>query len=103
MEGQQEMAWRLFPFLNAMHEKYDFSWEREWRVLGNLSFTAGDIVCVILPENDEKFRMAATEFGVPAIAPGWSYEKIIMELSKQQKRTKMLVTDQTQSSEKKQK
>ena len=28
-------TWRLLPFINAMHENYDFTWEREWRVLGD--------------------------------------------------------------------
>ena len=27
--------WRILPFLNAMHERCDFSWEREWRLNGD--------------------------------------------------------------------
>src|ERR1043165_4669153 len=48
-QGFADKIWRLLPFVNAMHEKYDFTWEREWRVLGNLKFSLSDVVCVILP------------------------------------------------------
>jgi hypothetical protein len=69
-----------------MHERYDFSWEREWRVLGDLRFSNRDIVCVILPADREqplKERMASE--GVATISPGWTYEQIVAELSKQQR------------------
>lgn len=62
---------RLLPYLNAMHERYDFTWEREWRVLGDLEFKPRDIVCVILPENNEEERKSKfLKRGVPVISPG---------------------------------
>jgi hypothetical protein len=80
---------RLLPFINAMHEKYDFSWEREWRILGSLRFTYKDLVCVILPETGEdKLREVMAIGGIAAIAPNWTYEHIVAELSKQQRATK---------------
>ena len=83
--------WRLLPYLNAMHEQYDFTWEREWRVCGDLKFTPKDIVCVILPENNEEERKR--EFlkrGIPVISPGWSTERIVSELSGQARWAKRL-------------
>ena len=81
--------WRLLPFLNAMHEGYDFTWEREWRVRGDLKFTPKDIVCAILPEYDamdwkEKFLQQ----GIPVISPGWSTERIVSELSGQARKAR---------------
>lgn len=80
---------RLLPFINAMHERYDFTWEREWRVLKGLSFTTSKLVCVILPEDDtDDLRPLMAESGIAAISPGWSYEQIVAELSKQQRATR---------------
>jgi hypothetical protein len=91
-EGWQKgKLWRLLPFLNAMHESYDFTWEREWRVRGDLKFRPKDVICVILPSaGEEKLREQFARYGVPAIAPGWSYEEIVGELSKQQRRTRRI-------------
>jgi len=85
----EEPEWRILPFLNAMHEKYDFSWEREWRVRGGLKFKISDLVCVILPsEGEEDLKSAFAEAGIAAISPGWRYEDIVGELAKQQRATK---------------
>jgi hypothetical protein len=83
--------WRILPFVNSMHERYDFSWEREWRVLGDLNFLTRDIVCVILPADREaplKERMARQ--GIATISPGWTYEQIVAELSRQQRTVRSL-------------
>ena len=83
--------WRILPFVNSMHEGYDFSWEREWRVRGDLRFSSRDIVCVILPSNREeplKERMATA--GIATISPGWTYEQIVAELATQQRATRSI-------------
>jgi hypothetical protein len=83
--------WRILPFVNSMHERYDFSWEREWRVLGDLRFSSREIVCLILPADQEaplKERMA--DQGIATISPGWTYEQIVSELSKQQRTVRSL-------------
>jgi hypothetical protein len=83
--------WRILPFVNSMHEGYDFSWEREWRVRGDLRFSPRDIVCVILPAQGEdalKDRMARA--GIATISPGWTYEQIVAELAKQQRTVRSL-------------
>ena len=82
---------RLLPYLNAMHEGYDFAWEREWRVLGDLDFGFEDVVCVILPEDGEDGLKG--EFlgeGVPVISPGWTAERIVAELSGQARSARRL-------------
>ena len=57
---------RFLPFLNAMHEGYDFTWEREWRVLGDLDFDPKDVICIILPEDGEReWKRKFLTWGVP--------------------------------------
>jgi hypothetical protein len=86
-----KILWRIIPFINAMHEKYDFSWEREWRVRGSFEFDLKDLVCVILPEEKEdKLKRALAKGGIAVISPGWRYEQIVGELSRQQRLTKKI-------------
>ena len=87
----EEPEWRLLPFLNSMSEKYDFSWEREWRVLGDFEFKHSDIVCVVIPNDaDAKLKEYFAKSGIAAICPGWSYEEIVAELASQQRATRRL-------------
>lgn len=84
-------AWKSLPFVSALHERCDFSWEREWRVLGELNFNYSDLVCVVLP--DEKmgpFKVQLAQNGVTWISPNWGYERMLEELSDQQDRTRRL-------------
>jgi hypothetical protein len=84
-------VWRFLPFLNAMHERYDFTWEREWRVLGDVEFTPSDVVAVILPNGGCKnWREQFALRGIPVLSPGLSYEEIIGELSLQQRKMKSI-------------
>ena len=84
-------CWRLLPYLNGMHEGYDFAWEREWRVAGNLEFQAEDVVCVVLPETgEEELTRAFLKRGVPVVSPGWSADRIVAEFSRQARRAKEL-------------
>lgn len=89
---KQGKLWRILPFINIMNEHYDFSWEREWRVRGDLKFKLSEIVCVILPTNDHKLNNKFTKNGIPVISPGWTYEQIVLELSKQQKKAKRFLS-----------
>jgi len=78
---------RLVPHLNAMNQGYDFAWEREWRIAGNLKFELEDIACVILPEQGErKLKAKFLKGGIPVISPGWTGERIVAEFSKQARR-----------------
>jgi hypothetical protein len=83
--------WRLFPYVNAMHERCDFSWEREWRCRESLKFTRSDIVCLILPEAGEQdIKGESSKAGIAVVSPGWTYEQIVLELSRQQRATRRL-------------
>lgn len=87
-----EKLWRLLPFINAMHEGCDFSWEREWRVRNGLKFSVRDVVCVILPANGEDdLKTRCAEHGIAVISPGWTYEQIVSELARQQRTTRSFV------------
>jgi hypothetical protein len=82
-------SWRILPFINAMHERYDFTWEREWRVRGDVPFKFRDLVCVILPsQGADDIKDACAKSGLAAVSPGWTYEQIVSELAKQQSTTK---------------
>jgi hypothetical protein len=86
-----EPYWRILPFINAMHERYDFTWEREWRVLQGLKFKPRDIVCVILPPDKEQdLKEILAGDGIATVSPGWGYEEIVAELAKQQRTTRKL-------------
>jgi hypothetical protein len=83
--------WRLFPYANAMHERCDFSWEREWRCRRALKFKLSDIVCLILPEEgEEEIKNESSRAGIAVVSPGWTYEQIILELSRQQRAMRKL-------------
>ncbi len=86
---KKDKLWRLLPFLNAMHEGYDFAWEREWRLLGDLDFKPKDVISVILPEHGETDRKREfMKSGVPVISLGWSTEKLVSEFSDQARRAR---------------
>lgn len=94
-QGQASgLLWRFLPFLNAMHESYDFTWEREWRVRGKLSFSAKDVICVILPQNgEEALKARFADGGVAVISPGWNYGQIVAELARQQGETRRVTLE----------
>lgn len=88
-DSLESPEWRILPFINAMHEKYDFSWEREWRTSTNLKFKLSDLVCVVIPSGgDDHIQEACTKAGIAAVSPGWTYEQIVSKLAKQQRSTK---------------
>jgi hypothetical protein len=79
-------TWRILPFISTMRDSYDYTWEREWRIIGEMNFLYRDLVCVIMPEWDHDGRDRWTRHGVPVISPGWCYERVLLELGKQLKR-----------------
>ena len=77
----------MIPFLSAMHERYDFSWEREWRVLGSVKFDLNDLQFVILPEgNAVDLHFKFKKQGIPVICPTWGWEKTVERLIGQHRR-----------------
>jgi len=95
--NESEKMRRLLPFFNAMHKNYDFSWEREWRVLNGFKFNLQKLICLILPEDEEELHEKFDGSGIAVISPGWDYEKIVYELSRQQRKTKRYFLQKYQS------
>jgi hypothetical protein len=84
-------AWKMLPYLNVMHSGYDFSWEREWRVLGSLKLTRKNVVALILPEGDQSdLKVFSAKYGIPVLSPGWTYDRIVEEFASQQRHTARL-------------
>ena len=55
---------KLLALVNQSNEKFDYHWEREWRIVGNLQFEFDDIYCCLCPSSDieyfeGKFRAVA--------------------------------------------
>ena len=71
-----------YSIVNVISEKYDFSWEREWRYSGHFEFDYVDVVAIVA-KNPEKFeKKCGKEFKskqlkkirrIPVISPYWSY------------------------------
>ncbi len=62
MDGEDlgHPIWNMTPFIDlVMPGKYEWDWEREWRVQGDLHFTLEDLAFVVTPEGVEE--LAALE------------------------------------------
>lgn len=80
--------WRLTPFIDYPSKEFDyqFEWEREWRVPGDLKFEADDVALLFIPEELHSparsfFRDAIKEnsgpgYLCPYLDPLWSDMKI---------------------------
>jgi hypothetical protein len=85
-------SWRMLPFVSAMHGKYDFAWEREWRMSGHFHFDLSDLECVILPADKyAPLKRTLHERGIAVISPGWTYEQLLEELSTQKRTTRRIL------------
>ena len=81
---------QYFSLINVINDKYDFSWEREWRYHGNFRFNYRNMVAIVC-KNPERFegicekrlKKKALDFvkRTPLISPEWNYEQVIEELS----------------------
>jgi len=81
---------RYYALVNIINGQVDFSWEREWRVKGDFSFTFDCLVAIIAP-NPKGFRKIADKsFGsklrneisrIPVICPEWNYEQLVEEMT----------------------
>jgi hypothetical protein len=77
----------VIPYVSAVHEKYDFSWEREWRVLGSAKFDLDDLQFVLLPEGlAVDLHLKLKREGIPVICPSWGSEKTVERLIGQHRR-----------------
>lgn len=79
-----------YSLVNVISDKYDFTWEREWRFPGNLAFGMSEVFAVIAPQ-PKAFRSECRRKlplllwedvrRVPVVSPEWNAERIIDELS----------------------
>lgn len=74
-----DTRWML-PYLSAWHERIDFSWEREWRIVGDVTFNYSEVVCVVLPEKFGVMRSRLKRLGLKVVSSEWSQSKVLREL-----------------------
>ena len=81
---------QYYSMVNIIRRTHDFTWEREWRLTGDLEFKYGEVVAIIAPEPEEfedecKGALSPTKFRyvrrLPIISPEWSYEDIVEVMS----------------------
>jgi hypothetical protein len=70
---------RLLALINRYDENFDFHYEREWRIVGNLFFELTDVYCGLCPNADipqfeEKFPP------IKFIDPSWGINRILDKL-----------------------
>lgn len=91
--------WKLTPFIDESRDgrfRYQFEWEREWRVVGDVRFTAEDVAFMFVPEQHvedaiEFFASAAAQnlgpsYFCPIIDPSWDLETVRVEVERQRER-----------------
>jgi len=70
---------KFLALVNRCDESFDFHWEREWRIVGNLKFQLNDIYCGLCLEKyisyfENKYK------SVTFISPNWGINKILDKL-----------------------
>jgi hypothetical protein len=69
----------FLPFVNKCDSKYDFSWEREWRIAGDFEFVLSDVFLGLAPtKRIEELEDKFSDF--PWISPRWGRDQIISKL-----------------------
>jgi hypothetical protein len=69
----------FFPFVNKVNERVDFSWEREWRIVGDFQFELSDVFLGLCPETRiEEFEDAFSD--IAWVSPRWGRDRIISKL-----------------------
>ncbi|MCT1766984.1 hypothetical protein M3B92_12770 [Brevibacterium casei] len=58
--------WTLAPYIDqVIPGKYDFDWEREWRVVGDLKFELSDVALIITYDGSRHNFIEQLSFGFP--------------------------------------
>jgi hypothetical protein len=86
---------RISPFIEPMGKplatRREWWWEREWRRVGNLSFSWESIVAVLVPENEHaafdrelaaRLQQAGGQHEFLYLDPRWGLERMIAALAK---------------------
>jgi hypothetical protein len=70
---------RLLALVTLRDENIDFHWEREWRIVGSLSFNLHSIYCGLCPQDDIAYF--ESQFSpVKFISPYWGINRILDKL-----------------------
>lgn len=81
---------QYYSLINIIADNYDFTWEREWRLIGDLRFKYLNLIAIIArsPDTFESLCMQKLPRGkfryiqmLPIISPEWSYEDIVERMS----------------------
>jgi len=92
--------WKITPFIDAPGVyptgKYNFEWEREWRIAGNCGFEPEDVAFLLMPEDlhdadwgffhDAFHGNTGPAYSCPYIDPEWDNQKITDTLKQQANR-----------------
>ncbi|MCT4642658.1 MAG: abortive infection system antitoxin AbiGi family protein [Bacteriovoracaceae bacterium] len=92
----EESFWKIAPFIDQViskpNKRYQFDWEREWRINENLNFKVTDVEFLIIPEDlheaaegfflDAEVDNTGPSYKCPLIDIHWSLDKIRNTLSK---------------------
>ena len=69
----------FLPFVNKVGRNYDFSWEREWRVVGDFDFKLSQVFLALAPES--KLRIFEERFPeIPWVSPRWGRDRMLSKL-----------------------
>jgi hypothetical protein len=94
---EEEPIWTLTPFIDVPGDypdgAYRFEWEREWRFVGDLSFSENDPAFLFIPEElhlraraffeNAQFEHIGPAYLCPYIDIGWTEEQIAQALQNQ--------------------
>jgi len=81
---------QYYSLINIISEKYNFTWEREWRINGDFKFGYHQIFAILVPDRDDfiskaKEKFTKTKFNqinkIPIISLDWNYEDIVEMLA----------------------
>lgn len=79
-----------YALVNVISDTHDFSWEREWRLVGDMSFSLSELFAVVVPEPDAFMDLCRAKLHakvvkeldhIPMVSPAWNAERIIEVLS----------------------
>lgn len=82
--------WKLTPFIDFpgryFHANYQYEWEREWRVVGDLDFEPTDVAFLLLPARlhhralqffvDAEFGQTGPGYFCPYVDPRWTRKQV---------------------------
>ena len=89
-EDTKNPIWNVTPFVDApgtyAYGSYFFEWEREWRKVGDFTFTTDEVAFLIIPEQlhilakdffiDARENNLGPSYDCPFIDAHWTWEKL---------------------------